>query len=290
MISVRMSSNEKPRDDKDPRAKRVAAFCNALLDDPRFEWKGYEQIPVDLEFSNEVTCSENFCIDGHLADYSNCMECGGTGRVTQFFNIELKEPADYVSSALGPSGHLYSQVLTMRELEHPCMVLVLGSDEDVTEAIKDATKVRYVEKPDSNKKDWKRKTKIGYSGLERAYQIGSYNDRLINLESNCEALGCRVVRWKASPWKRLLSLVHKVLTGGNLMSYRGKPANGERALVAAAMLLGNGIGCKVLEPVMEHYDLMLVPKGKPVPVGSLPGIGPKRAAVIDERIKMVYGV
>lgn len=233
MISVTMSSNE-------AGSKRAAGLALALADDPRFEWKGYEQIPVDLQFSLGDAC----------------------------FNTELKEVSDYIASALGPSGHLYQQVLTMRELGHPCMVLVLGSDEDITNAIKDATKTRY-------------------KGQERQYQIGSYNDRLINLESNSEALGVHVVRWKASPWKRLLSLVHKTLTGGNLTSYRGKPANGERALVATAMLLGNGIGCKVLEPVMDHYDLMLVPKGEPVPVVSLPGIGNKRAETINKRI---YGV
>lgn len=238
MISVLMSSNE-------AGSKRASGLANALLDDSRFEWKGYENIPVDLQFHTIVGSPEYHAV----------------------FNCELKEPADYVASALGPSGHLYSQVLTMRELGHPCMVLVLGSDEDITNSIKDATKTRY-------------------KGQERAYQIGSYNDRLLDFESNCEALGCRVARWKASPWKRLLSTVHKVLTGGNLMSYRPKPANGERELAAASMLFGNGIGPQVLKPVLEKYNLCLVSKTHPqaVPVCDLPGIGPKRAAIIEKRI------
>lgn len=236
MISVLMSSNE-------AGSKRAAGLANALMDDPRFEWAGYENIPVDLQFSLGDAC----------------------------FNTELKEVSDYIASALGPSGHLYQQVLTMRELGHPCMVLVLGSDDDVTNAIKDATKTRY-------------------KGQERQYQIGSYNDRLINFESQAGALGCSVVRWKASPWKRLLSLVHKTLTGGNLMSYRPKPANGERELAAACLLLGNGIGPKILEPVLAEYKLCFLPRGayakQPC---EMAGIGKKRAAVIDERVKMVYG-
>jgi len=235
LIKVTMSSNE-------ACSKRAAGLANALMDDPRFAWEGYENIPVDLQF--------------HIGD--------------SYFNVELKECSDYIASALGPSGHLYSQILTMRELGHPCMVLVLGSDEDITNAIKDATKTRY-------------------KGQERAYQIGSYTDRLWDFESQAGALGCSVGRWKASPWKRLLSLVHKTLTGGNLLSYRPKPANGERELAAASMLFGNGIGPQVLKPVLAEYKLCLLSKTHPdaVPVCDLPGIGPKRAAIIEQRI---YGV
>lgn len=244
LIKVVMSSNE-------AGSKRAAGLANALMDDPRFAWEGYENIPVDLQFS--------------YAEYHAFRD-----DILHQFNVELKECSDYVASALGPSGHLYQQVLTMRELGHPCMVLVLGSDEDITNAIKDATKTRY-------------------KGQERAYQIGSYNDRLLDFESNCEALGCRVARWKASPWKRLLSTVNKVLTGGNIMGYRPKPANGERELAAASMLFGNGIGPQVLKPVLAEYKLCLLSKTHPdaVPVCDLPGIGPKRAAIIEQRI---YGV
>ena len=241
-IIVKADSNE-------AGSSRMAALGIALHDDSRFSWAGYDNLDVDLQF--------------HYEDWSGPLHL-------RDFNVELKEPADYVASALGPTGHLYSQVLTMREAGDSCMVLVLGSDEDVTNAIKDATKTRY-------------------RGQERAYQIGSYNDRLIDFEAQCEALGCRVARWKASPWKRLLSTVHKVLAGGNLMSYRPKPANGERELAAASMLFGNGIGPQVLKPVLAEYKLCLLSKTHPdaVPVCDLPGIGPKRAAIIEQRI---YGV
>lgn len=257
MISVLMSSNEQG-------SKRAAGIANALMDDPRFRWDGYENIPADLQFRIDIEESDLSAITP--PGVVGCWIGKGKSVISKYFNVELKEPADYIASALGPSGHLYSQVLTMREAEHPCMVLVLGSDDDITNSIKDATKTRY-------------------KGQERAYQIGSYNDRLLDFESNCEALGCRVARWKASPWKRLLSTVNKVLTGGNIMSYRPKPANGERELAAASMLFGNGIGPQVLKPVLEHYNLCLLSKSDPaVPVCDLPGIGPKRAAIIEQRI------
>ncbi len=141
------------------------------------------------------------------------------------------------------------------------MVLVLGSDEDITNAIKDATKTRY-------------------KGQERAYQIGSYNDRLLDFESNCEALGCRVARWKASPWKRLLSTVNKVLTGGNLMSYRPKPANGERELAAASMLF-SGIGPVTMANVLKYYKLGFSPRNENcIPVNDIPGVGKARSKQI----------
>ena len=240
-IQVKADSNERPRPDPEDENHRMKLFGRAVMDDPRFDWRGYDNLDVDLQFYYE--------------DWSGPIHLLG-------FNVELKEPADYVASALGPNGHLYSQVLTMREAGDSCMVLVLGSDEDITNAIKDATKTRY-------------------RGQERAYQIGSYNDRLIDFEAQCEALGCRVARWKASPWKRLLSTVHKVLTGGNLMSYRPKPANGERELAAAAMLLGQGIGPTVLKPVMEDYSLKLVKRnGNSRALEDMPGIGPKRAQTL----------
>ena len=238
-ILVKADSNESG-------SSRMAALGTALHDDPRFDWQGYDNLDVDLCFYLGGIRSVHSIEELHKSP----------------FWIELKEPADYVASALGPNGHLYQQILTMREAGNSCMVLVLGSDEDITNAIKDATKTRY-------------------RGQERAFQIGSYNDRLTDFEAQCEALGCRVARWKASPWKRLLSTVHKVLTGGNLMSYRPKPANGERELAAAAMLMGQGIGPTVLKPVIEDYKLCLLPRnGNARALEDMPGIGKKRAETL----------
>ena len=251
MITITADSNEQG-------SPRMTKLAEAILDDPRFKFMGYEELPVDL------------CCQGAPIHHGHDL-MGEVYSENKFFT-ELKEPSDYISSVLGKDGHLYEQVLKMRELGHPCMVLVLGSDEDVLEAIKEATKTRY-------------------RGTERAYNIASYQDRLIDFEANCEALGCPVRRWEAMPMKRLLSTAHKILTGGNLMSYRPKPANGERELASAAMLFGNGIGCKILEPVMQDYTLRLVPRAEQArhPC-DMPGIGKKRAAVIDQKISMIYGM
>ena len=251
MITITADSNEQG-------SPRMTKLAEAILDDPRFKFMGYEELPVDL------------CIQGAPIHHGHDL-MGEVYSENKFFT-ELKEPSDYISSVLGKDGHLYEQVLKMRELGHPCMVLVLGSDEDILAAIKEATKTRY-------------------KGSERAYQIASYQDRLIDFEANCEALGCPVRRWEAMPMKRLLSTAHKILTGGNLMSYRPKPANGERELASAAMLFGNGIGCKILEPVMQDYTLRLVPRAEQArhPC-DMPGIGKKRAAVIDKKISMIYGM
>ena len=189
----------------------------------------------------------------------------------EIFNAEFKEVSDYVTSALSPQGHLYMQLLAAREAGYRCGVVVFGGDNQVTEAIIDALKTRY-------------------RGKELAFNIASYESRLIDFEANCEAIRCPVWRWQASPWKRLLSTSHKILMGGDLLGYRPRPADNERDL-AAASLLFKGIGPKILEPILAEYDLCFVPKGEfarqPC---DMPGIGPKRAAIIDKKIAMVYGM
>ena len=73
------------------------------------------------------------------------------------------------------------------------------------------------------------------------------------------------------------------------MSYRPHPANGERELAAAAMLFGQGIGPKTLEPIMNDYHLCLLPKAPDArPISQFAGIGPKRLSILDKKVKMVY--
>ena len=98
IITITADSNERPSGEHDPRAKRAAKLAEAVLDDARFEFGGYEELPVDLQFRLEAKCDEHFCINGRDADYQNCLSCGGSGKVTRLFNVELKEPADYISS------------------------------------------------------------------------------------------------------------------------------------------------------------------------------------------------
>jgi ERCC4-type nuclease len=242
-IQVRADSNESGN-------SRMAKLGLALADDPRFEWAGYDSLDVDLQFRKTWEVS-----DDRLGD--------------SIFNVELKEPADYIASALSPSGHLYSQVLSLRESGHPCMILVLGGDDEVHEAIKDSLVTRY-------------------RGKELGFQISSYGDRLIDFESQCEALGCPVRRWRSLPWKRLLSTAHKILTGGNLTGYRPRPADGERELIAAATLF-KGIGPETCKTLLEDYSLKFVPRSNKVrSLDELPGIGPKRAQQIAKFV--VYGL
>lgn len=243
-IVVMADANERPKEgDKN---HRMTKFGLAVNEDPRFDWRGYGNLDVDLRF--EGTPSHRG------SDIKRELY------ISNIFNVELKEPADYIQSALGKVGHLYDQVLTMRELGDPCMVLVLGDDKDVLAAI--------------NESLWTR-----YRGQELGFQIASYQDRLINFESCCGSLGVPVYRWRSSPWKRLLSLADKMLNGGSLMSYRPKPAEGER-LEAAASMLFKGLGPDTMKTVLEYYDIRFVPKSGSPSLEDLPGIGKKRAAMI----------
>ena len=244
-ITVYADSNEQG-------TSRIAAFANVLADDARFSFGGYKSLDVDLQFKRTWEASDS-------------------GLEDSIFNVELKECSDYLASAFGSSGHLYQQVLSMRESGNPGMVLVLGGDEEVSAAIAESTKTRY-------------------RGQERAFQIGSMEDRLIDFEANAIALGVPVVRWQARPWKRLLSTVHKVLHGGNLTGYRPRPADGERDLVAASLLFP-GLGPTLLAPIMEDYSLMLVPKRENSrPISTFPKIGKKRLEMLDKRVAMIYGM
>lgn len=249
-IKVLISPNEK-------KSSRATGLVKAISDDNRFELPEFKEINVDVQFS--IKNPAWIEVNGELVDLPRIC-----------FNVELKEPADYISSTLGPDGHIAMQYLDMAEAGHRCMFLVLGSDQDVSEAIYDSLKTRY-------------------RGQELGYQISSYEKRLIDFEANAEALAAPVRRWKASPYSRLLSTVHKILTGGNLAGYGPRAKENERELIAANCLFRN-IGPETLRNVLQEYKVALVPRHpNPRPVESLPGVGPKRAGMLQERIVMVYG-
>ena len=213
-ISLSIDDNERGTD-------RINDLLAYIASDKRFSFdpdKGYKSLDVDLRFEGVPK------FRGHdlLGDvYSE-----------NAFNVELKLVGDYVASALGPDGHLAEQVTTMRELGSPCAVVVLGNDSAISAAIKDSLKTRY-------------------HGKELGFEIASYEDRLINFESNCEVIGCNVHRWGSRPWKRLLSLSHKVLTGGSIIQYGPKASNGDRQVMA--MTLAKGIGEKTARALLQEY-------------------------------------
>lgn len=237
---------------------RATKLATAIADDPRFALLEVNtEIPLDVQFSidNSKTTFDN--ADGLLEELAR----------PDVFNIELKEPADYIQSALGRDGHLYMQLLAAREAGHPCMVVVLGGDNQITESIIDALKTRY-------------------RGKDLGLNISSYESRLIDFEANCEALGCPVRRWQAAPWKRMLSTANKILTGGDLMGYRPRPADGEREITAASCLF-KGIGPELMRTLLEEYQVGFVPRGECArPIESLPGWGKKRVAQVAPYIRM----
>ena len=240
-------------DGNEQNTDRMTNFGKVLMDDARFSWGGYKSLDVDLQFKRTWEVSD-------------------TGLEDSIFNVELKECSDYLQSAFGNTGHLYQQILSMRESGHPGMVLVLGGDAEISAAIKDSVYSRY------------------HKPQEIAWNIDSMEDRLIDFEANCEALGVPVRRWSTRPWRKLLSTVHKVLHGGNLTGYRPRPAENEREVVAASLMFP-GMGPTLLAPIMEEYSLMLVPKRDDSrPISTFPKIGKKRQSMLDARTAMIYGI
>jgi hypothetical protein len=229
--------------------------CN---EDPRFEQlTESSEIPVDCQFS----------INRGWGEY------GGPKVIFRepidYFNVELKECPDYISSALGKDGHLYLQHLAMREAGHTAIILVLGGDAQVNDAIYHSLKTQY-------------------RGDELSYNMDSYKKRLQDFEAKSFALGIPVMRWQLEPFSRLLSHAAKVLLDGNLMDYRPRPANGEREIVAASCL-HRGIGPELMKVLLADYQLAFVPRGIYArPIEDLEGWGPKRCKQIADMVRMIY--
>jgi hypothetical protein len=245
------------------RAKKLAL---AICEDPRFMPLDVNaEIPVDCQFLIESACVEPSCLESS----SPCPACGGRGMVRRRFLAELKECKDYVISALGRDGHLYLQHLAMSEAGHRSIIVVLGGDNQVADAIFQILKTQY-------------------HGDELKYEMESYKKRLFDFEAKCFASGIPVMRWQLDPFRRLLSHAHKVLTDASLMDYRPRPAEGERELCAASCL-HRGIGPELMKVLLDEYQLAFVPRGDyAVHVEELPGWGKKRCAQVNPMIRMIY--
>jgi len=250
-IQVLIDNNEKD-------STRAHALILAASSDTRFETPKFAELDVDAQFRYNRGWGEY-----------------GEPKVVfrdpiDIYNVEFKETDDYVSTVLGKDAHGYLQYLAMAEAGNLSMFLVLGGDQDVSDAIYNSLKTRY-------------------KGKELSFQIGSYEKRIIDFESQCEALHCPVERWEKAPYSRLLSRVAKSLLGATLIGYAPRPDENEREIVAASCLF-NGIGPKILTEVLKDYDLCFVPKKDYArQPRDMKGIGPKRAEMIDKRIVMAYG-
>jgi hypothetical protein len=98
---------------------RAQELTKVASDDARFDLAGYYSLPVDACFSLSL---------GSGTEQTFYKPSGKLG-----LNIELKGPEDYVSSVL--SGRLYNQILAMRELQQPGIVVILGCDGEIRSAI-----------------------------------------------------------------------------------------------------------------------------------------------------------
>jgi hypothetical protein len=263
-IRIEIDNNERGSD-------RANGLILAAANDARFAEPVFAELPVDVVFSLDLTKTE--CVE----DSIGCQAFPSTTETKRYL-VELKEPADYVASALSPTGHLYEQYLAMAEAGQHGMILVLGGDVEVSRAILESLNTRY-------------------EGPELIDQAVSYEKRLIHFESSCESLGCPVERWLSMPYTRLLSRVATRLVGkASLMDYRPRPSEEERQVAALTMLLGNGIGPSKAAAILGKFQICLRPTefammmNKPSRWMSLEdcsGIGPKLADRIRKKIEVL---
>ncbi len=262
-IQCLISHNEK-------KSNRATGLAKAIAEDTRFELPEYQDINVDLQFSiKNPTWIE---VNGELVDLPRIC-----------FNVEMKECPDYISSTLGPDGHIALQYLDMAEAGHRCLFLVLGSDWEVSRAIYDSLRG------------------AGCQGSELAFKVSDYENRLRDFEAQCFGLYAPVVRWAIDkrklddeslrwpgPYKRLLSHVHKTLTGPSMAGYYPRPQENERELVSANCLI-RGIGDKTWANVLREYRIALVPRAEYAkPIEEIKGVGPKRAEDLNKIVVMYY--
>jgi len=193
--------------------------------------------------------------------------------------VELKRPEDFVGSVL--SGHLMDQTLSIRESGYNGCTVILGSLDDIYEAIKDASKLRagkYLR------------------GQELSQAIGSTHLRCKSFRKRSMLNGVPIF-WKGDDsgffdnddqWKDILELAHDYLMDGDMLGFRQRPANNEREVAAASMMF-RGIGSDSMKILLKEYELAFVPRGiHAKPIDDLPGFGPKRCQLVAPKVRMIY--
>lgn len=203
-------------------------------------------------------------------------------------HIELKRPIDFVQSVL--NGHLMDQTLSIRESGYNGCTVVLGTLDDIYEAIDKSNEKRLIDLPNGKKK---------FKFLNRDDRSNANASTLLRLKSfkKRSMLNGIPIFWRGDDsgffdsddqWKDILELANDYLTDGDMLGFRMRPANNEREVVAASMLT-KGIGPETWRNILAEYQLQLLPRKDPAkPIEEIVGVGPKRAKVIGSLIRMVY--
>lgn len=212
-----------------------------------------------------ITEDDHFILDDPAdCPFDVCFQWEG-----KTINVELKDftgggesQSDYVASIVNQNGHLYQQILAGRELQEPLIIVVLGDDANVVQAITNIVLNR------------------GIRSQQAEDKIIKYIAMVEDFEANCIGMNIQVWRLKIDPWKRMLLNVRKILQGGDLTVFRPRPAVSERQAVGLSILCGNGLGPARSNRILEKFNVSLVPKGSDTYLDDCPGIGPKLAAVV----------
>ena len=237
-IKVSMDINEVHR----ARARNVKA---AVLKDDRFFLNPPKRCPFDLCFQ-----WEGKTINVELKDFT------GTGG----------SQSDYVASIVNQSSHLYRQVLAGRELQDPLIIVVLGDDADIIQAINKIVINRCI------------------NGQEAEDRIIEYISMVEDFEANCIGMNIQIWKLKIDPWNRILQCVLRILHGGDLTIFRPRPALNERQAIGLSILCGKGLGPAKAKGILEKFCISLVPKKPDTYLEDCQGIGPKSAKAIQEAL------
>lgn len=237
-INVSMDINEVHR----ARARKIKA---AILNDDRFFLNAPQRCPFDLCFQ-----WEGKTINVERKDFT------GTGG----------SQSDYVASIVNQSSHLYRQVLAGRELQDPLIIVVLGDDGDIIQAINKIVINR------------------GINGQKAEDRIIEYISMVEDFEANCIGMNIQIWRLKIDPWNRMLQCIMRILHGGDLTVFRPRPALNERQAMGLSILCGKGLGPAKSKGILEKFFVSLVPRKPDTYLDDCPGIGPKSAKAVQEAL------
>lgn len=203
-------------------------------------------------------------------------------------HMELKLPQDFVSSVL--SGHLMDQTLSIRESGYNGCTVILGTLDDLYEAIDKSNEKRLIDLSNGKKK---------FKFLNQDDRSNANASTLLRLKSfkKRSMLNGIPIFWKGDDsgffdgddqWKDICDLAYDYLLDGNMLGFRMRPAENDREIAAASML-HKGIGSDSMRILLKEYTLAFVPRGIYArPIEELPGWGPKRCRAVRDMVRMVY--